>query len=126
MLCHKTREAGLMNVFDENLQLQTNTLFLQLHEKLEWVLDALRNYSIAYEAIGGMRGEWTFIAMYCIVLKSVPLLQIKLVLLWIQSVSHSLDWRRFLLDHEEARHKVTINTQFMLMIRYSFSYNDTC
>jgi len=57
MLCHKTREAGLMNIFDENLQLQTNTLFLQLHEKLEWVLDALRNYSIAYEAIGGMRDQ---------------------------------------------------------------------
>lgn len=62
MLCHRTREAGLANVFDEGLQLQTSTLLLQLTIGLQLILTALKNYALAYEAIGGMRGAFPIVS----------------------------------------------------------------
>lgn len=57
MLCYKTRAMGFIGaVSAEGKDSPSARLLAQLHEGLQMVLDALRNYSMAYEALGGMRG----------------------------------------------------------------------
>lgn len=57
MLCYKTRAMGFIGALgSEGKDSPSARLLAQLHEGLQMVLDALRNYSMAYEALGGMRG----------------------------------------------------------------------
>ena len=59
MLCYKTRAMGFIGaVSTEGKDSPSARLLAQLHEGLQMVLDALRNYSMAYEALGGMRGAF--------------------------------------------------------------------
>jgi len=58
MLCYKTRAMGFIGtVSNEGKDSPSARLLAQLHEGLQMVLDALRNYSMAYEALGGMRDQ---------------------------------------------------------------------
>jgi hypothetical protein len=54
MLSYKTRAMGFG---DGNGNGAAGRLLGQLHEGLQLVLDALRNYSLAYEALGGQRDQ---------------------------------------------------------------------
>lgn len=57
MLSYKTKAMGFINeVGNEGKYNPTARLLAQLQEGLQLVLDALENYSMAYEALGGMRG----------------------------------------------------------------------
>ena len=63
MLCYKTRAMGFIGAAStEGKDSPSARLLVQLHEGLQMVLDALRNYSMAYEALGGMRGTFSAIA----------------------------------------------------------------
>ena len=56
MLCYKTRAMGFVGAVDDSLENPVSKLLAQLHDGVQLVVDALRNYSLAYEALGGMRG----------------------------------------------------------------------
>ena len=57
MLCYRTKAMNVMGaVSTEGKDSPAARLLAQLHEGLQMVLDALRNYSMAYEALSGMRG----------------------------------------------------------------------
>jgi hypothetical protein len=57
MLSYKTRAMGYVGaVSTEGKDTPSARFLAQLQEGLQMVLDALRNYSKAYEALGGMRG----------------------------------------------------------------------
>ena len=58
MLCYKTRAMGFGSEGSGGNG-AADRLLGQLGEGLELVLDALRNYGVAYEALGGMRGKFT-------------------------------------------------------------------
>jgi hypothetical protein len=53
MLSYKTRAMGFMGVVEDS---PAKKLLEQLGDGLQLVLDALKNYSMAYEALGGQRG----------------------------------------------------------------------
>ncbi|PQE18685.1 c6 zinc finger domain-containing protein [Rutstroemia sp. NJR-2017a BBW] len=57
MLCHRTLAIRESNPFDSSLQARVDILFTQLHEGVKLILDALKNYSIANEALTGMRDQ---------------------------------------------------------------------
>jgi hypothetical protein len=57
MLSYKTRAMGFGSVEGTNGEQHVDRLLCQLREGLGLVLNALRNYSVAYEALGGMRGK---------------------------------------------------------------------
>jgi len=54
MLSYKTRAMGF-GLGDGNVAAER--LLGQLHDGLQLVLDALKNYSMAYEALGGQRDQ---------------------------------------------------------------------
>jgi hypothetical protein len=54
MLSYKTRAMGF-GLGDGNVAAER--LLGQLHDGLQLVLDALKNYSLAYEALGGQRDQ---------------------------------------------------------------------
>lgn len=56
MLCYKTRAMGFVGAVDDGRESPASKLLSQLQDGLGLILDALRNYSLAYEALGGMRG----------------------------------------------------------------------
>jgi hypothetical protein len=56
MLCHRTLAIRESYPFDNPLQARVDILFTQLREGVKLILDALKNYSIANEALTGMRG----------------------------------------------------------------------
>lgn len=56
MLSYKMQALGLMGPLDDGSDLRAKRLLKQLRDGLQLVLDALKNYAIAYEALGGMRG----------------------------------------------------------------------
>jgi hypothetical protein len=57
MLSYKTKAMGVIGgVSNEEKDSPSARLLAQLQEGLQLVLDALKNYSIAYEALSGMRG----------------------------------------------------------------------
>ncbi|KAH8811026.1 hypothetical protein F5884DRAFT_668838 [Xylogone sp. PMI_703] len=60
MLSYKMQTLGLMGPVDDGTNARAKKLLAQLRDGLQLVLNALKNYSIAYEALGGMRGEYTF------------------------------------------------------------------
>lgn len=53
MMSYKTRAMGFMGVLEDS---PAKRLLGQLGDGLQLVLDALKNYSRAYEALGGQRG----------------------------------------------------------------------
>ncbi|EPE30812.1 hypothetical protein GLAREA_03779 [Glarea lozoyensis ATCC 20868] len=57
MLSYKTRAMGFAGLDGVGGEQHVERLLGQLQEGLELVLNALRNYSIAYEALGGMRDQ---------------------------------------------------------------------
>lgn len=57
MLCHKTLSIQQASPFEDGLRKRTDKLLLQLHEGIKMILDALENYSMANEALTGMRGK---------------------------------------------------------------------
>jgi hypothetical protein len=57
MLSYKTRAMGFAGLEGIGGDEHVERLLGQLLEGLELVLNALRNYGIAYEALGGMRGR---------------------------------------------------------------------
>lgn len=58
MLSYKTRAMGFIGFLDDGTESPAKKLLGQLGDGLQMVLDALRNYSLAYEALGGQRGEF--------------------------------------------------------------------
>lgn len=68
MLYHRSKNMGLMDDYSDgrsrsmsmSVSMPQTKLFLQLQKGLHIILEALTNYSIAYEALGGMRGEFFF------------------------------------------------------------------
>jgi hypothetical protein len=56
MLSYKTRAMGFGALTDGNMA-AAGRLLEQLRDGLQLVLDALKNYSIAYEALGGQRDQ---------------------------------------------------------------------
>jgi len=54
MLSYKTRAMGFMGAVGDST---AKKLLAQLGEGLQLVLDALKNYSMAYEALGGQRDQ---------------------------------------------------------------------
>lgn len=58
MLCYKTRAMGFRGLAEGQAS-PADRLLGQLQEGLGMVLGALKNYSIAYEALGGMRGTFS-------------------------------------------------------------------
>jgi hypothetical protein len=57
MLSYKTKAMGFIGIAsNEGMDTPSARLLAQLQEGLQLVLDALKNYSMAYEALGGMRG----------------------------------------------------------------------
>ena len=57
MLSYKTKAMGFIRpVSGEGKDSVSARLLAQLQEGLQLVLDAVKNYSIANEALGGMRG----------------------------------------------------------------------
>lgn len=57
MLSYKTKAMGFIGaVSNEGKDSPSARLLAQLQDGLQLVLDALKNYSMAYEALGGMRG----------------------------------------------------------------------
>lgn len=57
MLSYKTRAMGFIGMLDDGTESPAKKLLGQLGDGLQMVLDALKNYSVAYEALGGQRGE---------------------------------------------------------------------
>ncbi|KAL3419527.1 C6 zinc finger domain-containing protein [Phlyctema vagabunda] len=57
MLCYKTRALGFGGTAEGGEQSPAWKLMNQLSEGLKLILDALRNYSIAFEALGGMQDQ---------------------------------------------------------------------
>ncbi|KAM3084662.1 hypothetical protein ACMFMG_003125 [Clarireedia jacksonii] len=57
MLCHRTLAIRELNRSDNALQMRVDLLFAQLHDGVKLILDALNNYSIANEALTGMRDQ---------------------------------------------------------------------
>ena len=57
MLSYKTRAMGFGGVVDSVRGNPALKLLAQVHDGVQMVLDALRNYSLAYEALGGQRGK---------------------------------------------------------------------
>ncbi|KAJ8070830.1 hypothetical protein OCU04_001191 [Sclerotinia nivalis] len=57
MLCHKTLAIKQASPFEDGLRKRTDKLLLQLHEGIKMILDALENYSMANEALTGMRDQ---------------------------------------------------------------------
>ena len=62
MLSYKTKAMGFAGTGDSGREESAVKLLGQLSEGLQMVLGAIRNYSIAYEALGGMSG------MFCLFL----------------------------------------------------------
>jgi hypothetical protein len=56
MLGYKTKEMGFMGSSTSSTD-PTMKFLAQLAESLAMILNALRNYASAFEAIGGMRGS---------------------------------------------------------------------
>jgi hypothetical protein len=56
MLSYKTKAMGFVGMIDGKSS-PSLKLLEQLQDGLQLVVDALKNYSIAYEALGGMRGR---------------------------------------------------------------------
>ena len=57
MLSYKTKAMAFIGAASNEMKdSRSERLLAQLQEGLQLVLDALKNYSIAYEALGGMRG----------------------------------------------------------------------
>jgi hypothetical protein len=56
MLSYKTKAMGFVGMIDGKSS-PSLKLLEQLQDGLQLVVDALKNYSIAYEALGGMRGK---------------------------------------------------------------------
>lgn len=61
MLCHKTLAIKKISSFEDGIRGRTDKLLLQLNEGIKMILDALENYSMANEALTGMRGESTIL-----------------------------------------------------------------
>lgn len=57
MLCHKTLAIKQASPFGDGLRKRTDKLLLQLHDGIKMILDALENYSMANEALTGMRDQ---------------------------------------------------------------------
>jgi len=57
MLSYKTRAMGFRDAEGGVAPTAAGQLLGQLQEGLRMVLDALRNYSLAYEALGGQRDQ---------------------------------------------------------------------
>ncbi|RFU30814.1 hypothetical protein B7463_g5521, partial [Scytalidium lignicola] len=57
MLSYKMQALGLMGPLDDGSNLRAKRLLVQLRDGLQLIFNALRNYSIAYEALGGMRDQ---------------------------------------------------------------------
>ena len=57
MLCHKAYDDK-RNASDENMSLVVQGYIEHLQQGLVRVLEALENYSLAFEALGGMGGAW--------------------------------------------------------------------
>ena len=57
MLCHKTRAMNANDFTECPNDPLVNSLLSQLHHGLKVVVGALQNYSIAFEALGGMKGK---------------------------------------------------------------------
>lgn len=58
MLSYKTKAMGYIGAVNtEGKDSPSARLLAQLQEGLQMVLGALRNYSMAYEALGGMRDQ---------------------------------------------------------------------
>lgn len=55
MLSYKTKAMGFGEMLDGKASPATK-LLEQLQDGLQRIVSALKNYSIAYEALGGMRG----------------------------------------------------------------------
>ena len=57
MLCHKTRIMNCNDFTDKQNDSLVSNLLGQLRHGLQMVLGALKNYSVAFEALDGMRGK---------------------------------------------------------------------
>lgn len=73
MLSYKTKELRSVGAaaIDEQRSLAQMKMLAQLYSGLQLVLEALRNYSIAYEALGGMRGMLHKCVRRCLKLTTV-------------------------------------------------------
>jgi hypothetical protein len=58
MLSYKTKAMGFVGAISESKDSAAMKLLKQMSEALQMVLGALKNYSIAYEALGGMSGTF--------------------------------------------------------------------
>jgi hypothetical protein len=67
MLSYKTKAMGFTGSLGvgDNREEQALKLLSQLSEGLQMVLGAVKNYSIAYEALGGMTGMLLFSLLPC-------------------------------------------------------------
>lgn len=58
MLSYMTKAMGFVGAISESRDSAAMKLLEQLSEALKMVLGALKNYSMAYEALGGMSGTF--------------------------------------------------------------------
>jgi hypothetical protein len=56
MLSYKTKAMSFVGDMSNGQDSPAMKMLAQLHDGLQMILAALKNYSIAYEALGGMRG----------------------------------------------------------------------
>ena len=56
MLSYKAQSMGFLGVADDGRSLNQGNMLAQLQKGLGVILDALSNYSLAYEGLSGMRG----------------------------------------------------------------------
>lgn len=59
MLWHKTKSTSVIDSFDNMNDSYVASMLHQLRSGLQMVLNALQNYSIAFEALGGMKGVFS-------------------------------------------------------------------
>lgn len=57
MLSYKAHSMGFLGTSDDGRSMNQGKVLAQLQKGLGVILDALRNYSLAYEGLSGMRGK---------------------------------------------------------------------